>query len=51
MTSTNKGSQVGGHRTEVDQQKLGPTLVITAACDWHAPIFRTPMILLTEPPP
>jgi hypothetical protein len=30
MTSTNKGSQVGGHRIEVDQQKLGPALVITA---------------------
>ena len=30
MTSTNKGSQVGGHRTEVDQQKLGPALIITA---------------------
>jgi hypothetical protein len=30
MTSTNNGSQVGGYRTEVDQQKLGPALVITA---------------------
>jgi hypothetical protein len=30
MTSNNKGSQVGGYRTEVDQQKLGPALVITA---------------------
>ncbi|MEZ2347013.1 hypothetical protein [Terriglobus sp. RCC_193] len=30
MTSTNKGSQVGGHRNEVDQQKLGPAMVITA---------------------
>lgn len=30
MTSTKKGSQVGGHRKEVDQQKLGPALVITA---------------------
>jgi hypothetical protein len=30
MTSTNNGSQVGGYRTEVDQQKLEPALVITA---------------------
>jgi hypothetical protein len=30
MTSTNKGSQVGGHRAEVDQQKLWPALIITA---------------------
>ena len=30
MTSTNSGSQIGGYRTEVDQQKLGPALVITA---------------------
>lgn len=30
MTSTNKGTQVGGYRNAVDQQKLGPALVITA---------------------
>lgn len=30
MTSTKSGSQVGGYRMEVDQQKLGPALVITA---------------------
>ncbi len=30
MTSTKPGAQVGGYRTEVDQQKLGPALVITA---------------------
>ena len=30
MTSTKKGSQVGGYRSEVDQQKLGPALAITA---------------------
>ena len=30
MTSTNKGSQVGGHRNEVDQQKLGPAMIIAA---------------------
>ncbi len=30
MTSTNDGSRVGGYRNEVDQQKLGPALVITA---------------------
>src|ERR1700722_1228998 len=30
MTFTKPGGQIGGHRTEVDQQKLGPALVITA---------------------
>lgn len=30
MTSTKNGSQVGGYRNEVDQQKLGPALLITA---------------------
>jgi hypothetical protein len=30
MTSTKSGSQVGGYRAEVDQQKLGPALTITA---------------------
>ena len=30
MTSINNGSQIGGYRTEVDQQKLGPALLITA---------------------
>lgn len=31
MTSTKDGSQVGGHRCEVDQQKLGPALVIASS--------------------
>lgn len=30
MTSTSRGGEVGGYRNEVDQQKLGPALVITA---------------------
>lgn len=30
MTSTRTGSQIGGYRNEVDQQKLGPALLITA---------------------
>jgi hypothetical protein len=30
MTSTKNGSQIGGYRTEVDPQKLGPALTITA---------------------
>jgi len=30
MTSTKNGSEVGGYRSEVDQQKLGPALTITA---------------------
>jgi hypothetical protein len=30
MTSTKPGARVGGYRNEVDQQKLGPALVITA---------------------
>src|ERR1700723_2179215 len=30
MTSTKNGSQVGGYRSEVDQQRLGPVLTITA---------------------
>jgi hypothetical protein len=30
MTSTNNGSEIGGYRSEVDQQKLGPALTITA---------------------
>jgi hypothetical protein len=33
MTSTKKGSEVGGYRSEVDQQKLGPTLVIALKHD------------------
>ena len=31
MTSTKKGSQVGGYRSEVEQQKLGPALVIASS--------------------
>jgi len=31
MTSTKKGSQIGGYRSEVDQQKLGPALVIASS--------------------
>jgi hypothetical protein len=31
MTSTKNGSQVGGYRTEVDQQKLGSALVIASS--------------------
>jgi hypothetical protein len=31
MTSTKNGSQVGGYRSEVDQQKLGPSLVIASS--------------------
>jgi hypothetical protein len=30
MTSTKNGSQIGGYRSEVDPQKLGPALTITA---------------------
>jgi hypothetical protein len=30
MTSTKPGGQVGGYRNEVDPQKLGPALIITA---------------------
>lgn len=30
MTSTRNGSAVGGYRNEVDRQKLGPALLITA---------------------
>jgi hypothetical protein len=30
MTSTENGSQVGGYGSEVDQQRLGPVLTITA---------------------
>jgi hypothetical protein len=30
MTFTKQGAQVGGYRSEVDQQKLGPALTITA---------------------
>lgn len=30
MTSTRSGSQIGGFRSEVDLQKLGPALLITA---------------------
>src|ERR1700753_4456298 len=30
MTSTKNGSQVGVYRADVDQQKLGPALLITA---------------------
>lgn len=31
MTSTKDGSQIGGYRSEVDQQKLGPALVIASS--------------------
>jgi len=31
MTSTRNGSQIGGYRSEVDQQKLGPALVIASS--------------------
>jgi hypothetical protein len=31
MTSTNKGPQIGGHRREVDYQKLGPALLIASS--------------------
>ena len=31
MTSTKNGSQLGGYRSEVDQQKLGPALVIASS--------------------
>jgi hypothetical protein len=31
MTSTNPGAQVGGHRREVDYQKLGPALLIASS--------------------
>jgi hypothetical protein len=30
MTSTNAGPSVGGHRREVDYQKLGPALLIAS---------------------
>jgi hypothetical protein len=31
MTSTNRGKTVGGYRREVDQQKLGPALLIASS--------------------
>ena len=31
MTSTNGGMRVGGNRREVDQQKLGPALLIASS--------------------
>jgi hypothetical protein len=31
MTSTNAGPSVGGHRREVDYQKLGPALLIASS--------------------
>jgi|SRR5258708_5252043 hypothetical protein len=31
MTSINTGPQVGGHRQEVDHQKLGPALLIASS--------------------
>lgn len=31
MTSTSNEPQIGGHRHEVDYQKLGPALVITSS--------------------
>jgi hypothetical protein len=31
MTSTNGVQQIGGHRREVDYQKLGPSLLIAAS--------------------
>lgn len=30
MTATKKGSQVGGYRSEIDQQRLGSVVAITA---------------------
>jgi hypothetical protein len=42
MTSTNKHTQVGGYRGEVDYQKLGPALLISSSlilairtAKWH----------------
>ncbi len=31
MTSTNGGPEIGGHRREVDYQKLGPALLIASS--------------------
>jgi hypothetical protein len=31
MTSTNEGTRLGGYRSEVDRQKLGPTLLIASS--------------------
>ena len=31
MTSTNEGPQIGGYRREVDNQKLGPALLIASS--------------------
>jgi hypothetical protein len=31
MTSTNTGSKIGGYRSEVDHQKLGPALLIASS--------------------
>jgi hypothetical protein len=31
MTSTNPNDEIGGYRSEVDRQKLGPTLVIASS--------------------
>lgn len=31
MTSTNRDTQVGGYRREVDYQKLGPALLIASS--------------------
>jgi hypothetical protein len=31
MTSTNNGSKIGGYRSEVDHQKLGPALLIASS--------------------
>jgi hypothetical protein len=31
MTSTDPGAQVGGHRREVDHQRLGPALLIASS--------------------
>lgn len=43
MTSTKDGSQVGGHRSEVDQQKLGPALVIASSLILAIRTARWPM--------
>jgi hypothetical protein len=35
MISTNGGPEIGGHRREVDYQKLGPALLQPSARDSH----------------
>jgi hypothetical protein len=44
MTSTRKGSQIGGYRSEVDQQKLGPSLVIASSLVLSIRTSRWPTI-------